>query len=322
MEILIGIVIFVSIVLLIEGFYFAFRFMRNPERKGVRRRLNSLSISAYENESIDITRKRLTSEVPWFNRVLLSFRWTDNIHLLLEQADTQRPLGFFILLSLVLAFGGFLIINLRVTANHLISIPMAAFLGMLPFLYIYSKKRRRMKKFERQLPDAMDLIARALKAGHAFSSGLKMVADEFEDPVGTEFNKALNEINFGVGVAEALKNLPNRVDCPDLKYFVISVILQRETGGNLAEILENIARLIRERFKLQGRVQALAAEGKLSAVILVVLPFFVAFAISIINPGYMETLMTDPIGKIMIVFGLLMMVVGGLIMKRMIKIEV
>ena len=321
MEILIGIVIFVLIVLLIEGFYFAFRFMRNPERKEVRRRLNSLSISAYENESIDITRKRLISEVPWFNRVLLSFRWTDNMHRLLEQAGTRRPLGFFILLSLLLAFGGFLISS-RVTANHLISIPMAAFLGMLPFLYIYSKKRRRMKKFERQLPDAMELIARALKAGHAFSSGLKMVADEFDDPVGTEFDKTLNEINFGVGVADALKNLPDRVDCPDLKFFVISVILQRETGGNLAEILENIARLIRERFKLQGHVQALAAEGKLSAIILTALPFFVAFAISIINPGYMGTLITDPIGKILIVFGLLMMVMGIFMMKRMIKIEV
>lgn len=179
-----------------------------------------------------------------------------------------------------------------------------------------------MKKFERQLPDAMDLISRALKAGHAFSSGLKMVADEFDDPIGTEFAKTLNEINFGVGVADALKNLPNRVDCRDIKFFVISVILQRETGGNLAEILENISRLVRERFKLQGRIASLAAEGKLSAIVLVALPFVVAFAISILNPKYIGTLFTDPIGKILIAFGLLMMIMGIFMIKRMIRIDI
>jgi tight adherence protein B len=149
-----------------------------------------------------------------------------------------------------------------------------------------------------------------------------MVAEEFDNPVGVEFDKTMNEINFGVDVTEALKNLSNRVDCLDLNFFIISVIIQRETGGNLAEILENIARLIRERFKLHGRIRVLAAEGKLSAIILIALPFFVAFVISILNPEYIGTLITDPIGHILIAIAIIMMTLGIFIMIRMIKIKV
>ena len=321
MDLLIGIGIFILALGVIEGSYLAFRSMRNPERMAVRKRLSALPTSGYESESIDITRKRLISEVPWLNRVLLIFHWTDDLRRLLAQAGIQRPPGFFILLSLLLGLGGFLIGSL-ITGNNLYIILVAAFLVVLPFFYIYSKKKRRMQKFQRQLPDAMELIARALKAGHAFSSGLKMVADEFEDPIGTEFGKTLSEINLGVSVADALKNLPNRVDCPDLSFFVISVILQRETGGNLAEILENIARLVRERFRLQGQIRVLSAEGRLSAIVLIGIPFLVAFAISIINPEYIRTLITDPVGKIMVFIALLMMAMGILIMRRMVKVEV
>ena len=321
MELLIGIVIFILVLGIIEAIYLTFRTIKNPEKSEVRRRLSTLSLATYENEDIDILRKKLLSEVPWLNRMLLRIRWTHKMYLLLEQAGTKRPLGFFILVSLLLAVGAFLV-GLWFTSYYLILIPSAAIVGSLPFLYIYLKKNQRMKKFESQLPDAMDLIARALKAGHAFPSGLKMVADEFGDPVGTEFDKTVNEINLGGGVVQALKNLLNRVDCPDLNFFVISIILQRETGGNLAEILENIARLIRERFKLHGRIRVLSAEGRLSAIILVALPFFIAFVLVLINPVYITTLIADPLGNIMIGLALLMILMGIFTMKRMIKIEV
>jgi tight adherence protein B len=240
---------------------------------------------------------------------------------LLEQADTQRPLGFFILLSLVLAAAGFLVFS-WMTSNRLISIPAAVILGLVPFFHIYSKKRRRMEKFQRQLPEALELIARSLKAGHAFTGGLKVVIDEFDDPISTEFDTTLNEINFGAGVNEALKNLSDRVDCPDLRFFVISVIIQRETGGNLAEILEGIAYLIRERFKLQGHIRTLSAEGKLSAIILGALPFVVAFLLYLINRDYIRTLFVDPVGRIMALFAVIMMVMGILVMRKMIRIQV
>ena len=179
-----------------------------------------------------------------------------------------------------------------------------------------------MEKFQGQLPEALDLIARALKAGQALSGALKMVADEMDDPIGHEFDKALNEINFGVGVSEALKNLANRVDCLDLKFFIIAVVIQRETGGNLAEILENIARIIRERFKLHGRIRILAAEGKLSAIILTGLPFMAAFVLFFASPTYIQILAGDPLGRVLAGVGISLMILGIFSMKRMIAIKV
>ncbi len=321
MNLITAIAVFILVLAFIEAVYLAFRTTRNPEKREVQRRLSALSFTSHQNEEIDIVRKRVLSEVPWLNRMLLSFRWTNRMYLLLEQAGIKRPLGLFILVSVLLAVGT-LLIGSWMTPLYVIIIPVAIFLGSLPFLYIYSKKNRRMRKFEAQLPDAMDLIARSLKAGHAFSSGLKMVGDEFGDPVGTEFDKTVNEINLGVGVIDALKNLLIRIDCPDLKFFVISVILQRETGGNLAEILENISRLIRERFKLHGRIRVLSAEGRFSAIILTCLPFFIALVLTLFNHVYLTTLITDPAGNIMIGLALLLIILGYFTMRKMIKIEV
>lgn len=321
MTIFIGIGIFISIVLLIEGGYFAFQAIRNPKLKKIRKRLRTLSAGGYGNEAIDIIRRRDLSEIPWLNRILLSIPRLQNIDQVLEQGNVRYPLGFFIIFAMLLAFGGFLG-SLMFTRNYLISILAAAFSGAAPLFYIYRKKRKRMRKFQEQLPNALEMMARALRAGHAFSSGLKMVADEFDDPIGTEFDKVVDEINYGVGVPEAMKNLSSRVDCSDLRYFVISVIVQRETGGNLSEILENIGHLIRERFKLEGKVRALAAEGKFSAYILIALPLLIAFAVFFLNPGYIKPLFTDPVGKILIASAIFMMIVGVFIIKNIIKIKV
>jgi tight adherence protein B len=321
MDLLIAMIIFILTLALIEGTYYALRRMRSREKREVLRRLRGYSATEYEREIIDIMRKSMLSEVPWLNRMLLSIRWTDKLSRMIEQSGTESTLGVFILLSIVLASGGF-VIGLWVASNALLSLIIAFFLGVFPFLYVYLKKKRRMEKFQRQLPDALDLIARALKAGHAFTGGLKMVGDELEEPVGTEFDKTLHEINFGSGIPEALKNLTQRVDCPDLRFFIISVIIQRETGGNLAEILAKIAYLIRERFKLQNRVQVLSAEGKLSAIILIAIPFVIALALSVLNPVYIKTLFIDPVGKALVAFALFMMAIGIIVMKRMIEIRV
>src|SRR4030042_5828019 len=211
MDILIGIGIFIVVLLLIEGAYFAIRTLKGPEKKVVKKRLRTLSASGIEDESIDILRKKLLSKIPWFNRLLLSFNWTDRLNVLLEQANIKRPLGVFVLLTFLLAFAG-LLISSWLTSNYLIVIPATVILGMIPFFYVYTKKKRRMDKFQRQFPEALDLVARALRAGHAFTGGLKMVADEMGDPVGPEFDKTLTEINFGIEFPEALKNLTDRVD--------------------------------------------------------------------------------------------------------------
>ncbi len=323
MNLLTGIGIFLVILLLMEGGYRLFRILTNPEKRRVKRRLQSLSFdgSAYESEGLAIERKTLLSQVPWFHRRLLRFRWTPHLKSLLEQSGTRRPLGFFILLSLILPGAG-LLVGFRLMSHVWVLLPVLALLATLPYVYLCTKKNQRIRRFEAQLPEAMELMARALKAGHAFSGALKMVVDEMDDPIGEEFNKALAEINFGVNVPEALKNLSQRIDCTDLRFFVISVIIQRETGGNLAEILENIARLIRERFKLQGRIRVLSAEGRFSAAVLVGIPFLVAFILSIVNPNYIRTLVTDPIGNILIGIAIFLMILGVAVMKRMIVIKV
>jgi tight adherence protein B len=321
MDILIGVGIFVFVVLLIEGGYFAFRAFRQSEKRALRRRLRTLTFLDYEQGGVDIVRKRIFSEVPWLNRKLVKFRWTERMSLLLEQAGTPHTVGFFVLLSALLVFTG-LTVGSYGSWNYLFSLLLAIFLGSLPFLYILLMKKKRMERFEKQLPEALDLVARAMKAGHAFSGALKMVADEMGDPIGGEFEKTLNEINFGMGVAEALKNLASRVDSLDLRFFVISVLIQRETGGNLAEILESISRIIRERFKLHGRIRVLSAEGKLSAIVLIGLPFFVALLLSWVNPEYIAVLVRDPIGRVMALFVFFLMISGIFFMKKMIAIKV
>jgi tight adherence protein B len=195
-------------------------------------------------------------------------------------------------------------------------------LATAPFIYLLMKRKKRKEKFERQLPEALELVARALKAGHALTGGLKMAAEEMGDPVGTEFGTLLDEISYGIGVPEALTNLTERVDCEDLRFFAVSVIIQRETGGNLAEILDNLGRLIRERFKFQGRVRVLSAEGRISAVVLVAIPFFIAAFLSIARPDYIGVLASDVIGRVLVLIAFVLMVSGILVMKKMVTIKV
>lgn len=321
MNLLVGIAIFTTLVLLIEGSIFAVRAIYNPERKKLRKRLQRFSTAQNGGQAVDIVRKRILSEIPWLNAVLSNTPGVPYVGRLLEQADCRYSVGIFLSLSVLFALVG-LLLGSVVFNNIVLQVAGAAACGLMPFFYLAYKKHQRLQKFLRQLPEALDLIARALRAGHTFQVGLKMVGEEFADPLGTEFDKTLAEINFGAGVAEALKNLARRVDCPDLHFFVVAILIQRETGGNLSEIAENIAQLIRKRFELQDRVRALAAEGKLSAIILFALPFFLALAISVLNPKYLGVLFTDPIGKGMVGVAAVIMTIGAIVIKNMVHIKV
>ncbi len=321
MDLIIAIGIFIIMVLLFEGISMVYRTMWNPEFKRIRKRLSKLSAEEYLNRPVDIIKSKPLSEIPWLNRFLSRVPQARLLDRYLEQADSRYPLGVFILLTLLMTLVG-LYLPLRFTRNLLISTAIAIASGLIPFAFVYSKRKKRMQKFERQLPEALDSVARSLRAGHSFAGGLKLTAEEFDDPLGAEFGRTFDEINFGISITEALKNLTRRVDCPDLKFFAISVIIQRDSGGNLAEILENISRLIRERFKLQGRVRALSAEGRISAFILCILPFLVSFVMYMFNPSYISILITDPIGKILIAIGISLMIIGAFVMKRLIMIKV
>ena len=193
---------------------------------------------------------------------------------------------------------------------------------MFPFLQLGWRRNKRLHLIEGQLPDAMDLISRALRAGHAFTSALAMVGVEAQEPIAGEFKITSDEIGFGISIDNALNNLASRVPSPDVRYFVMAVIIQHETGGNLAELLGKLSALVRARFKLFAKVRVLAAEGKLSAWILTALPFCVAGVIYIVNPKHMLVLFTDPTGIKLVMGALAMMAIGVFAMWRIIKIRV
>ncbi|WP_272701611.1 type II secretion system F family protein [Desulfovibrio sp. Fe33] len=288
----------------------------------VKNRLRSMAISADLNAaSVDLVlRESAMSEVPMFNRLLENMRWSAKFSRLMYQADAKGAPGMYLLLCMLLAVVGFYAGSF--SGRLWVSLAAAILLGNIPVWLLMSKKRKRMDRFQKQLPEALDLMARALKAGHTFGGGMRMVADEFDGPIGPEFGKTLDEINYGMDVDRALSNLQERVDCPDLKFFVVSVNIQRETGGNLAEIIAKIAALVRERFALFGKIRVLSAEGRVSAYILVALPFLLTGILYVVNPDYVSLLWTRELGQNMVWAAIISTVFGALIIRKIIKIKV
>ncbi len=313
--------LFIVTLLLVELLIYAYNKFKYPYRKKIQKRLKDLSTGAYESDNSEILLKRNLSEFPLLDKILSHVPSIRNLENLIKQANSNYSVAFYILFSFFIGLTGFLTIFFF-THNPWIGLLIGAFAAICPFIQLRMKKNRRIKRFQKQLPDALDLIARALKAGHAFTSGLKLAADELKDPIGTEFKETIDEINFGLSVSDALKNLTERVDCPDLRFFAVSVILQRETGGNLAEIMESLSSLIRKRFKFEGKVKILSSEGRFSAAVLLILPIVIGVLVQLLNPDYMEILYQEPSGRISIVVALISMAFGFLVIRRMIKINV
>jgi tight adherence protein B len=288
----------------------------------VKDRLRAMALTAdIDAASVDLVlREAAMSEVPLFNRLLESMRWSTNFNRLLHQADAKGSAGVYLLVCMLLAVIGFYAGSF--SGRLWVSVAGAIMLGYIPVWGLQGRKRKRMDRFQKQLPEALDLMARALKAGHTFGGGMRMVADEFDGPIGPEFGKTLDEMNYGMDVDRALTNLQGRVDCPDLKFFVVSVNIQRETGGNLAEIIAKIAALVRERFALFGKIRVLSAEGRVSAYILIALPFLLTGILYVINPDYVSLLWTRELGQNMVWGAAISMVVGWVIIRKIIQIKV
>jgi tight adherence protein B len=320
-QFILGMIIFIVCVIVIELLIYAGKNARSPKRAKIRKRLRKYVYVEEGIEGSNILRKRMLSDIPFLNNLLLKIPLVQKLDGLIIKANAKYPIGFYILFAFLMAALGFLF-GIVVNKNQMLALAFIPLFGSAPFFYLNFLKHKRLQRLRKQLPEALGLISRALKAGHAFTGGLRLVADQFDDPVGPEFGEVLDEINFGVSVSVALRNLAQRMDCSEIKYFVIGVILQRETGGNLAELMDILAGLIRERFVFDGKVKTLTAEGRLSAVILICLPFFIIAYLKITQPNYMNLLFTDPIGKIMAVVAAIMMVIGIFVMTRMVKIEV
>ena len=220
-------------------------------------------------------------------------------------------------LAVVLAF-----VIVGATRSRL-ALPAGAAIGFaIPFMFLKMKRTRRMRTFEELFPEALDLISRALKAGHAFNTGLKMVADEMAEPIGPEFRKTFDEQNFGLPLKDSLENLTHRVPILDVRFFATAVLIQRETGGNLSEILENLGHVVRERFKILRQVRVYTAHGRMTGYVLLALPAVLSIALSFINPEHMNMLFRERLGQLMLMGAIVMQTLGFLWIKQVVKIEV
>jgi len=245
----------------------------------------------------------------------------ENLQRALLQADIYLGVGTFLSLVGILGSAGF-ILGLLISGNFLWAGGLAAVLGFLPIFYLRWKKRRKALHFEKQMPDAMELLARSMRAGHTLGATLELVSQEVPPPLGMEMRITYEEQRLGLSMGQALRRMGERVDSQDLRYFVTAVLIQMESGGNLAEILENIGFLIRERLKLKGKIQGLTAEGRFSAIILALLPVVTFAALYFLNRPYVTTMLNDPLGVKILMAGVTSVFIGALVMKRMVNIKV
>jgi tight adherence protein B len=240
---------------------------------------------------------------------------------LIEQSGVRTNPGVIVALALALAAGAAFVVFLF-ASMHLLAVPAAAIGGALPFAFLLQRRKARMKKFEEQFPEALDLLSRALRAGHAFQSTLGMIGDELGAPVGPEFRKTFEQQNYGLPLRDSLHQLSERVPLLDVRFFATAVLIQRETGGNLAEILDNLAHVVRERFKILRQVRVHTAHGRFTAIVLLALPFALGIALTILNPEHMHLLFTEKVGQMMLMGAMVMQIVGFVWIRQVIKIEV
>lgn len=260
----------------------------------------------------------LDATAGFFESVLERFGRT---RLLFEQADTSLTPARFFAISGLMALGGLL--TTGYASPTLAAAPVGAIaFGALPLFWLMWRRKRRLAKFANQLPDALELLSRALRAGHSLSAGFDLVQQEMTPPVSIEFGRAFEEQNLGIPLEEALEGMTDRVPNLDLKFFSTAVILQRQTGGDLAEILDKIGNLVRERFKIYGQIAALTGEGRLSGIVLLALPPVLFLVIYRMNPEYISLLFTDPLGKKMLAGAIVMQVLGAVAIRKIINIKV
>jgi tight adherence protein B len=316
------VMLFAAVILLIEGAYLWWSGTHGGGAQRITRRLRLMSGGvAGERESVSILKQRRYSSSAWLDTFLHRRRLANAIDRALVQSGLRWSVAQFIGASL----GGMLLAALLLIMRP---VPLAAkviiALGfmLVPYILVLRARSKRLIKIEEQLPEAADFLARAMRAGHSFTNVLQMVGSELPEPLSGEFRAAHEEINYGVPMNEALYNLADRIPLTDLRYLVIAVVIQRESGGNLAEILSNISHIIRERLKLIGKVRVLSAEGRMSAWILGLMPFCVMAFMAIVNPRYVSVLWTDPTGVKMLWYGAGMILIGVLWIRRVIHIRV
>ena len=268
-----------------------------------------------------VLKQQVEGPLPLIDRLLAQTVKGAGLARLIEQAGLKLSVSSILLAAM------FLGLICAVVLAAALRQPWAMFAGagvgcVSPFLYLRHRRTSRMKRFEEQFPEALDLLSRAIRAGHAFTTAMSMVAEEGPDPVGPEFRKSFDEQNFGLPLKDSLNNLAERVPSLDVRFFVTAVLIQRETGGNLSEILDNLAHVVRERFKILRQVRVYTAHGRLTGYVLLGLPAALSVVLSFINPEHMNLLFRERMGQMMLTGAIVLQIIGFLWIKRVVKIEV
>ena len=315
--------VFTFCLLLVFCAYFLATRGSDTKRVRLRQRLEDVLIHSGHTEDVEVllAREELMSEIPWLNRTLVQVRSALKLKRVLDQADLQITVTRLLMFSLMAGILAALAVSMLT-----ISLPLIALAGLAgaatPFIHVWWTRKKRFDKFLEHLPDALELISRALSAGHAFPEALHMVSTEMPEPIATEFRKTYEEQNLGLSLKLALENLTQRMPLLDLRLCVTAILIQRETGGNLAEILEKVAYTIRERFRILGDLKTLTTSSRLSAWLLCGLPVFVAFSVTVMNPEYMSILWKDPRGHRLIFAAITMQIIGMLIVRKILRIKI
>lgn len=316
-----AVVAFVAVVLFAEALYLIWNTYKGPEAKKVEQRLRALSASADRTARTAVLKTRLLSEVPAIERVLLAIPRVHQIDRFILQSGVDLTVGKLLSISVLVGFCVYgLLFPTAIAAQMRLMLAVLAL--FLPWVFVQMKRSKRLRKMEQQLPETLDLIGRALRAGNALPSGLKMAGEELPDPLATEFRITHDEINFGVSMQQALNNLGERVPITDMRYFVVAVLIQREAGGNLTEVLDNLSKLIRSRLRFHARVKVLTTEGRMSAWVLGLMPFALAALMNFVNHEFISVLWTDPTGIEVTNVMLTVMAVGALWLYKLVQIRV
>ena len=320
---LISFLVFLFGLFLVLGAYLFATRGSDAKRVRLQKRLADALLHSANTEDVDVilARSELMSEIPWMNRFLINIQSALHLKRVLDQADLH------ITPSRLLMFSGMagLLAAMAVSAltfSILLLLAAGLVAAALPFLHVWYKRKKRLDAFLEHLPDALDLMSRALSAGHAFSEALHMISVEMPEPIASEFRKTYEEQNLGLSMKLALENLTNRIPLLDLRMCVTAILIQRETGGNLAEILEKVAYTIRERFRILGDLKTLTTSSRMSAWLLCGLPIGVTLAITFMNPEYMSVLWKDPRGHYLIAAAMFMQVTGMLIVRKILRIKI
>ena len=308
----------------IEAIYLIWRSLNVAETVKINRRIKAMSAGgAHGKEVLKLLRNDQLSSIPWLNRILSAFPRFHALDRLIEQSGVNLTLMRFLGIQFAIVLGVLLILWQLLGVMFYVALPVALLIGVsIPYLFVSRRRIQRHEKFSLQLPDALDYLARSMRAGNPFVASMRSATDELPSPTGTEFGITFDEMNYGLDLEDALSNLGERSGSEEMRFFITAVLIQKTTGGNLADVLNRIASVMRLRAITYRDIKILAAEMKYSANVLIALPFFVAAVLSIVNPGYLPVLFEHTIGLIIIGLQLFFMLFGYIVIQRMINFRI